>query len=50
MRASGRGEPPVQAFDDGGVTAAIPGLIAMFSGHASPCSLAPETGSPTGRR
>jgi len=34
---------PQQAFDEGHFTAAIPGLIAMFAGHYSPRTLAPET-------
>jgi AcrR family transcriptional regulator len=34
---------PQQAFDEGHFTAAIPGLIAMFAGHYSPHTRAPET-------
>jgi AcrR family transcriptional regulator len=41
---------PQQAFNEGHFTAAIPGLIAMFAGHYSPHTRAPETGSPPRRR
>jgi AcrR family transcriptional regulator len=41
---------PQQAFDEGHFTAAIPELIAMFAGHYSPRTRAPETGSPPRRR
>jgi AcrR family transcriptional regulator len=34
---------PQQAFEEGRFTAAIPGLIAMFAGHYSPHTPAPET-------
>ena len=34
---------PQQAFDEGHFTAAIPGLIAMFAGHYSLHTLAPDT-------
>src|SRR6266545_3032101 len=41
---------PQQAFGEGRFTAAIPELIAMFADHYSPRTLAPEPGSPRGRR
>lgn len=41
---------PQQGFDEGGFTAAIPELMAMFAGYYSPRPSAPETGRHEGQR